>query len=122
MDSWVRDRVSGNTLARLPQRLGVDVTVKEFEGRLQFARPISSVWDDGSVISDNRLAGHPVDIEVDYETAGGRAGEKTTAGGRVTQAVGQQLALGATLVSAAVVVLLSFTLIEPATTRAAFRP
>jgi hypothetical protein len=31
-------------------------------------------------------------------------------------------ALGATLVSAAVVVLLSFTLIEPATTRAAFRP
>jgi len=32
-----------------------------------------------------------------------------------------QPALGATLVSAAVVVLLSFTLIEPATTRAAFR-
>ena len=33
----------------------------------------------------------------------------------------KQPALGATLVSAAVVVLLSFTLIEPATTRAAFR-
>jgi len=93
----VRDRVSGNSLARLPQRLGSDVVVKEFEGRLQFTRPIASVWDDGSLIGSASLQGHPVDIEVDYETSG-RASEQTVAGGRVTQALGTQLTLGGTLV------------------------
>src|SRR5204862_531734 len=93
----VRDRVTGNTLARIPQSLGVDVSVKEFEGRLQFTRPIASVWDDGGLIGNGSLKGHPVDIEVDYETPG-RAGEKTAMGGRVTQAVGDKLTLGTTIV------------------------
>src|SRR5262249_49790527 len=93
----VHDRITDNILARVPQRLGVDVVVKEFEGRLMFTRPVSSVWDDGGLIGDARLMGHPVDIEVDYETIG-RAGEKTAMGGRVTQAVGDKLTLGTTIV------------------------
>ena len=93
----VRDRVTGLQLARLPQRLGTDVIVKEIEGRVQFTRPISSVWDDGSVIGNGRLQGHPVNIEVDYETRGSGA-EKTAVGGRLTQAVGRALTLGTTVV------------------------
>jgi hypothetical protein len=93
----VKDRVTGNVLARVPQRLGMDVVVKEFEGRLMFTRPISSVWDDGSLVGDARLMGNPVNIEVDYETIG-RTQEKAAMGGRITQAVGGQLTLGTTIV------------------------
>jgi hypothetical protein len=93
----VRDRNTGLQLARVPQRSGIDVVVKEFEGRVQFTRPIASVWDDGGVIGSGRLQGHPVTIEVDYETAG-HGGEKTAAGGRITQNVGDKLTLGSTVV------------------------
>jgi hypothetical protein len=93
----VKDRNTGNVLARVPQRLGVDVVVKEFEGRLMFTRPVSSVWDDGSLIGDARLMGNPVTIEVDYETPG-RAQEKSAMGGRLTQDFGGRLTLGTTLV------------------------
>jgi hypothetical protein len=93
----VKDRITGNVLARVPQRLGVEVVVKEFEGRLMFTRPIASVWDDGSLIGDARLQGHPVTIEVDYETPG-RVQEKAAMGGRVTQDVGGRLTLGTTIV------------------------
>ncbi|MEY4374584.1 MAG: hypothetical protein RL760_750, partial [Candidatus Eisenbacteria bacterium] len=93
----VRDRVTGMIIARMPQRYGVDVMVKEFEGRLQFTRPISTVWDDGGLVGNGRLAGHPVTIEVDYETRG-TGSERTAVGGRVTQALGSQLQLGTTVV------------------------
>src|SRR6185503_12392458 len=93
----VKDRITGNVLARVPQRLGVEVVVKEFEGRLMFTRPVASVWDDGSLIGDARLQGHPVSIEVDYETPG-RVQEKAAMGGRVTQDVGGRLTLGTTIV------------------------
>jgi uncharacterized repeat protein (TIGR01451 family) len=93
----VKDRVTGNVLARVPQRLGMDVVVKEFEGRLMFTRPISSVWDDGSLVGDARLMGNPVNIEVDYETIG-RTQEKAAMGGRITQDVGGKLTLGTTVV------------------------
>jgi hypothetical protein len=83
----VKDRSSGNTLARVPQKLGLDYIVKEFEGRLMFTRPVSSVWDDGSLIGDARLMGNPVTIEVDYETPG-KTQEKSAMGGRIAQAVG----------------------------------
>jgi len=75
----------------------VDVVVKEFEGRLMFARPVSSVWDDGSLIGDARLMGNPVTIEVDYETPG-HTQEKSAMGGRLTQDFGGRLTLGTTLV------------------------
>jgi len=93
----VHDRITGNVLARVPQRLGLDVVVKEFEGRLQFTRPVSSVWDDGSLIGDARLMGSPVSIEVDYETLGNTQ-EKAAAGGRITQDLGGKLTLGTTIV------------------------
>ena len=93
----VRDRVTGLLLARVPQRQGTDVIVKEFEGRVHFTRPIASVWDDGSVIGNGRLQGHPVSIEVDYETRGSGA-EKAAIGGRLTQAVGDKLTVGGTVV------------------------
>src|ERR1044072_8831025 len=70
--------------------------LKGFEGRVQFTRPIASVWDDGGVIGSGRLQGHPVTIEVDYETAG-HGGEKTAARGRITQNVGDKLTLGWTV-------------------------
>ena len=84
----VRDRVTGLQIARVPQRNGVDVIVKEFEGRVQFTRPISTVWDDGGLVGNGQLAGHPVTIEVDYETRG-TGGERTAVGGRVTQEIGR---------------------------------
>jgi hypothetical protein len=93
----VRDRNTGLQLARIPQQPGADVLVKDFEGRLQFTHPVPSVWDDGGVIGSGRLQGHPVTIEVDYETPG-HDGEKSSAGARLTQKLGQGLTLGTTLV------------------------
>src|SRR5580765_7206384 len=93
----VRDRNTGNVLARVPQRLGMDVVVKEFEGRLMFTRPVASVWDDGSLVGEARLMGNPVTIEVDYETPG-HTEEKSAAGARLTQDLGSRLTLGTTVV------------------------
>ncbi|MFM7231637.1 MAG: hypothetical protein ACKO3S_06605 [bacterium] len=93
----VRDRITGLPIARVPQRPGVDVIIKEYEGRLQFTRPVSSVWNDGGLVGDGDLQGHPVSIEVDYETRGNGA-EKSAVGGRVTQALGRNLQVGTTIV------------------------
>ncbi|HKQ57734.1 MAG TPA: Calx-beta domain-containing protein [Candidatus Eisenbacteria bacterium] len=92
----VNDRDTGLPLRRVPLVRGLDYTAKELEGRILFARPISGVWDDGSLVSGDALSGHPVTIEVDYETRGG-VGEKAAAGARVRQGLGP-LSVGGTLI------------------------
>ncbi|HYM82454.1 MAG TPA: OmpA family protein [Candidatus Limnocylindria bacterium] len=92
----VRDRDTGLPLARIPQQRGIDYTVKEFEGRVMFSRPIPSVWDDGSLVDGAALRGHPVTLEADYETRGS-FGEKAAAGGRISQALGP-VTVGGTVV------------------------
>jgi OmpA family protein/glucodextranase-like protein len=92
----VHDRDTGLPLQRVALQRGLDYTAKELEGRLLFTRPVASAWDDGSLVDGDRLIGHPVTIEVDYETRG-TVGEKSAVGARVKQGLGP-LTLGATAV------------------------
>ncbi len=92
----VHDRDTGLPLRRIALQRGRDYTAKELEGRVLFARPISSVWEDGSLVDGGPLIGHPVTIEVDYETRGS-VGEKAALGARARQGLGP-LSLGATVV------------------------
>ncbi|MGH7730649.1 MAG: hypothetical protein ACRENJ_05290, partial [Candidatus Eiseniibacteriota bacterium] len=92
----VNDRDTGLPLRRVSLQRGVDYTAKELEGRLLFTRPVPGVWEDGSLVDGSRLAGHPVTIEVDYETRGS-VGEKSAVGARLKQGLGP-ITLGATAV------------------------
>ena len=92
----VHDRDTGLPLKRIPLERGRDYTAKELEGRILFARPIASLWEDGSLLDGGSLTGHPVSIEVDYETRGGTS-EKSAMGGRARQTLGP-VTLGATVV------------------------
>lgn len=64
----VHDQHTGLLLRRLNQQRNVDYDVKYREGRIWFRRPVSSVIDDSALIGSNLLAGHPITIQVDYET------------------------------------------------------
>jgi uncharacterized repeat protein (TIGR01451 family) len=91
----VRDATTGLVIARLPQRRNLDYTVKYREGRILFARPVSSVLDDGGLVSATVLPGSPVTLEVDYETRV-QGLDRSATGGRVQQHLGDHVALGGT--------------------------
>jgi len=92
----VRDRDTGLPLLRVRQQRGGDFSAKEIEGRILFARPIPSVWDDGSLVDGDQLQGQPVTIEAEYE-ARGSIGERAAVGGRFRQPIAPFLAVGGTL-------------------------
>ena len=93
----VRDKNTGLILSRLPQQQGLDYTIKYEEGRILFGRPILSVIDGGSLVEPALLHGHPVSIQVDYETRV-QSFERTAGGGRVRQQIGDHVAIGGTYV------------------------
>jgi uncharacterized repeat protein (TIGR01451 family) len=64
----VHDQHTGLLLQRINQQRNVDYDIKYREGRVWFRRPVSSVIDDTGLIGTNLLAGHPITIQVDYET------------------------------------------------------
>ncbi len=64
----VHDQHTGLLLQRINQQRNVDYDIKYREGRIWFRRPVSSVIDDTGLIGTNLLAGHPITIQVDYET------------------------------------------------------
>lgn len=91
----IRDQNTGLVLERIPQQRGADYTIKTLEGRLLFARPVSSVAEAGSLVSREVLAGNPVVIEVDYETRSADLGRSLT-GARARRQMGDHLAVGGT--------------------------
>ena len=93
----VRDKNTGLILSRLPQQQGIDYTVKYEEGRILFGRPILSVVEGGSLVDQSLLPGHPVSIQIDYETRV-QSFEKTAGGGRIRQQIGDHVAIGGTYV------------------------
>jgi len=90
----IHDRDTGLPLRRISLQRGVDFSAKELEGRILLANPIPGTWEDASLVDGGRLVGHPVTIELDYETRGSLS-EKAAVGGRVRQTAGP-LTLGAT--------------------------
>jgi uncharacterized repeat protein (TIGR01451 family) len=64
----VHDQHTGLLLQRITQQRDADYDIKYREGRIWFRRPVSSVIDDSTLIGSNLLAGHPITIQVDYET------------------------------------------------------
>jgi uncharacterized repeat protein (TIGR01451 family) len=64
----IHDQHTGLLLQRINQQRNVDYDVKYREGRIWFRRPVSSVIDDSGLIGSNLLAGHPITIQVNYET------------------------------------------------------
>ncbi len=93
----IRDKNSGLPLTRLPQQQNIDYMIKYEEGRILFHRPIASVAEAGTLVDQALLVGNPVFLQVDYETRLD-AFEKTAAGARVRQQIGDHVAAGATYV------------------------
>jgi len=93
----VRDQLTGQELARIPQEQGVDYTIKYAEGRLLFTLPVASVQTGQRLIDNQRLSGNQVVISVDYE-AEVDAFENRGGGGHLRQQFGEHFALGATAV------------------------
>lgn len=93
----VRDKETGLTLTRLPQQQGRDYTIKYEEGRLLFTRPITSVQEDGRLVDQHLLGGNPVYVEVDYESRLDFF-SRTAAGVRARKQLGENIAVGGTLV------------------------
>jgi hypothetical protein len=64
----VPDQHTGLLLQRISQQRDADYDIKYREGRIWFRRPVSSVIDDSALIGSSLLAGHPITVQVDYET------------------------------------------------------
>ncbi|MCF6324594.1 MAG: OmpA family protein [Gammaproteobacteria bacterium] len=94
----VKDKNTGLTLSRQPQRQNIDYSIKYLAGRLLFNRPVSSKQQDNNVINSALLAGNPVYIEVDYEYRVA-AFEKKAAGAHLRHQLTDQIAIGATHVN-----------------------
>src|ERR1041384_6269400 len=84
----------GLTLSRERHRQNIDFAIKYEEGRLMFLRAVGSVAPSGTLVDQELLSGHPVFIQVDYDSIAD-AVEKTSYGGPVRRARGDHLALGA---------------------------
>ena len=80
------------------QQVNRDYTIRYPEGRILFNRPIGSVVDGGSLIDTGLLSGHPVFIQVDYETSV-PSFEKTAVGARARRQLGERVTVGATYVN-----------------------
>jgi len=94
----VHDQNTGLLLQRIDQQRNVDYDVKYREGRIWFRRPVSSVIDDSALIGSNLLAGHPVTIQVNYETPVDGL-EASVSGARFKQFFGEgKFGIGATLI------------------------
>ena len=93
----IRDRNTGLLLSSQTQQQGIDYSIKYDQGRLLFNRPISSVSQNTTLISQALLVGNPVYIQIDYETRLDSF-DKTALGGHVRQQFGDHLAVGGTYI------------------------
>ena len=94
----VHDQHTGLLLQRIDQQRNVDYDVKYREGRIWFRRPVSSVIDDSALIGSNLLAGHPITIQVNYETPVDGL-EASVSGARFKQFFGEgKFGIGGTLI------------------------
>lgn len=94
----IHDQHTGLLLQRINQQRNVDYDVKYREGRIWFRRPVSSVLDDSALIGSNLLAGHPITIQVDYETPVDGL-EASVSGARFKQFFGEgKFGIGGTLI------------------------
>jgi len=93
----VRDKNTALQLSTQSQQLGLDYTVKYDQGRVLFSRPVSSVAQSSTLISQDLLAGNPVYIRVEYETQLDSF-EKSALGGHIRKQFGDHLAVGGTYI------------------------
>lgn len=94
----VRDKNTELTLSRTPQKQNIDYSIKYEQGRILFTRPISSVVADNGLVNQSLLAGHPVYIQIDYETQVDSL-EKNASGGYVRKQLGDHFSIGGTYVN-----------------------
>ena len=94
----VHDQHTGLLMQRINQQRNVDYDVKYREGRIWFRRPVSSVIDDSALIGSNLLAGHPITVQVDYETPVDGL-EASVSGARFKQFFGEgKFGIGGTMI------------------------
>ncbi|MBI3314622.1 MAG: DUF11 domain-containing protein [Candidatus Omnitrophica bacterium] len=94
----VRDRVTGLSVGSKVMKNGADYELDEGEGRILFWQPVSMIVKAESIVSDGLLEGNPVYVVTDYEYAIKDKLTESSAGGRVAQAVGDNVVLGGTYV------------------------
>ncbi|HEX7028644.1 MAG TPA: OmpA family protein [Gammaproteobacteria bacterium] len=94
----VRDKDSGIVLETRTLIFAQDYDIDYIQGRILLNEPLPSTVDDGLLVQNGSLSGHPVYLVARYEyTPGFEELEDTSAGGRVSHWFGDNFKLGATL-------------------------
>lgn len=94
-----RDKVTGLVLGAKPQVRDTDYEIDYGQGRIIFQRPLASVQEAQTIISQHLLDGNPVYVVVDYEYEPDRYHfERGSYGGRAQQEINDYLTLGGTYV------------------------
>lgn len=93
----IRDKDSGLVLETRSLIANRDYDIDPIQGRLMLTEPLPSTADDGLVVRDGAIAGHPVYVVVRYEYAPlfGELDDMAV-GGRAAGWVGEHLQLGVT--------------------------
>ncbi|MCA9399264.1 MAG: hypothetical protein KC618_05915, partial [Candidatus Omnitrophica bacterium] len=94
----VRDDITGLVISRHDMVNNRDYQFDYDAGRMVFYRPVESVVDSSSIISNALLNGNPVYVVVDYQYEVQDKLTNATAGARVEQALNDYLRVGGTYV------------------------
>lgn len=93
----VRDKDSGIVLKVTQLTFGQDYDFDPIQGRILLTMPLASTANDNQLVRSGSLSGHPVYLMVTYEYSPSVAEiDNATAGGRVSQWLGENVQIGAT--------------------------
>lgn len=87
------DAVTGLTLSKTPLRPDLDYTINYEQGRILLRSPLSQTQDNNQLINITQLAGNPLYLHVEFETAT-QGFKKLTQGVRVEQQLGDHVGIG----------------------------
>jgi len=93
----IRDKDSDLVLSRTPLIAGSDYTVDSLQGRVLLTKPLPSTSNDGLLIRDAGISGHPTYLVTNYEyTPGFDELDDMTIGGRLSHWVSDKVKVGLT--------------------------
>ena len=94
----VRDEITGLVLKEESLIIDEDYSIDYDQGRITFYQPILSKVESESILTDGYLEGNDVYVVAGYKYESDDIREQDNYGGRITQAVGDYVEVGATLI------------------------
>ncbi len=94
----VRDQINGTVISERDMVEGADYDIDYKSGRMLFWLPVPMLVQSYSIVSNEALRGNPIYVVVDYEYNVKDKLDESSLGGRVQQAIGNNVIAGATYV------------------------